>query len=363
MALCAALAVPLLAVLGPPGARRRDAAARARTGQARGDRRHLRPHLDQRDPGRHRRTVAPGRRGLGRLAGGLRAGTARLPRRRLADAELRRARPGPAPVRVAARGDHGRRRRQGPGDAADHPGQPAISRVARLGPARNSRELRDRRRPGRGPRARLPGRHRLFLPAVSRGPVPVGAGPLPADRCRPGTNRGLGTGACLRRRPPASPDRRRAARRHPASRHRSRRGRGSRPGPGPGRAAASHVGAGQRARLRRRPARLRGHEAPGDRDAHRPDPDGGRLARSPGPGRDRRRADRPGGQGQPGLDGHRADSARQRRAGVDLHARLVLRRLRGRRRAGVRPSCAAPVGLRPGTPPPSRPVPGGSRAR
>jgi hypothetical protein len=33
-----------------------------------------------------------------------------------------------------------------------------------------------------GPRTRLRGRHRPLLPAVSRRPVPVGAGPLPADR-------------------------------------------------------------------------------------------------------------------------------------------------------------------------------------
>ncbi len=287
MALCAALAVPLLAVLGP------QARAAGTPQLAPAAARHVVivgisgltwTSVTQAS---HPEAMAPGRRGLGRLAGGLRAGTARLPRRRLADAELRRPRPGPAPVRVAAHGDHGRRRRQGPGDAADHPGQQAISRVTRLGPARNSRELRDRRRPRRGPRARLPGRHRLFLPAVSRGPVPVGAGPLPADRCRLGTNRGIGTGACLRHRPPASSDRRRAAPEHPASRHRSRRGRGSRTGPGPGRPAASHVGAGERAWLRRRPARLRGHEAPGDRDTHRPDPDGGRdgsVTRSrPGP--------------------------------------------------------------------------------
>ncbi len=211
-----------------------------------------------------------------------------------------------------------------------------------------------------GPGAALalasPGRHRLLLPAVARGPVAVGAGPLPADRHRPGTDRGIRTGACLRPRPPASSDRRRTAPEHPAPRHRSRRGGGNGPGPGAGRPAASHVGAGERARLRRRPARLRGHEAPGHRDAHRPDPDGGRLARSPGPGGNRGRADHPRRAGRPRLDGREPDRARHRRAGVDRHPRLVLHRLRGRRRAGVRPPGPALLGRARRTPPPPRPV-------
>ncbi len=237
-----------------PGAGRGYAVVRDRTRQSRGHRRHLRPHLEHRDAVRHRGAVAPGRRGLGRLAGGLRAGTARLPRRRLADAELRRPRPGPAAVRVAAHGDQVRRRRRGPGDAAARPGQPAISRVARLGPARHARELHDRRRPGRGPRARLAGRHRLLLRAVARRPVTVGAGPLSADRHRPGTDSGIRTGSCLRPRRTASSNRRRATPEHLAPRHRSWRGGGNGPGPGAGRPAASHVGAGERAGLRRRPA-------------------------------------------------------------------------------------------------------------
>ena len=80
------------------------------------------------------------------------------------------------------------------------------------------------------------------------GPVAVGTGPLPADRRRPGTNRGSRTGACLRPRCPAGSDRRRTAPEHPAPRHRSWRGGGNRPWPGAGRPAAPHVGAGERAR-------------------------------------------------------------------------------------------------------------------
>src|SRR6185437_11607466 len=71
----------------------------------------------------------------------------------------------------------------------------------------------------------------------------------------------------------------------------------------------------------------------GHRDAHRPDPDGSRMAWSPGPGGNRRRANQPGGPGHPGFGRHRADRARPGRAGVDGHARLVLRRRpRNRRR-------------------------------
>ena len=132
---------------------------------------------------------------LGRLAGRLRAGTARLPGRRLADAELRRPRPGPAPVHVAAHGDP-----VAPG--ATVPAMPQIVRDNQqfhespdwglLGTLASCATAVG---PGRGPRAGLPGRRGRLLRAVGRGPVPVGAGPLSADRHRLGTGRGIRNGA------------------------------------------------------------------------------------------------------------------------------------------------------------------------
>ena len=97
-------------------------------------------------------------------------------------------------------------------------------------------------------------------------------------------------------------DRGRTARRHPAPGHLPWRGGRARAGRRAGRPPAPDVGGGQRPRVRRRPARLLVHQAAGDRDADRPDPDGGRLARPPGPGRDRRRADRPDRARGPGPD-------------------------------------------------------------
>ena len=53
--------------------------------------------------------------------------------------------------------------------------------------------------PGAALALRLPADTAL-LRAVCSGPVPVGAGPLPADRCRPRTDSGIRTGSCLRHR-------------------------------------------------------------------------------------------------------------------------------------------------------------------
>ncbi len=195
----------------------------AGAGQARGPGRHLRPHLERCDPGQHAGAVAAGHGRLGGLARGLRAAAGRLPGRRLANAEFRRPRPGPAPVRRAARRRPGRPRCPHPGAARDHPRQPALSRVPPVGAARQPGQLRDRRRPRCRTRARLPGRHRRLLPAVPRGPVRAGAGPLPADRHRPGPDRGSRTGACRRHRPPARRYSGRTAPGYPAARHLTRR--------------------------------------------------------------------------------------------------------------------------------------------
>ena len=124
-------------------------------------------------------------------------------------------RPCPSLPEVVGDGRRGQRSR----DGADHRGQPGLPRVARLGTARLAGELRDRRRPRRGPRAGDPGRGGPLVPAVGGGTVGGGAGPLPADRGRPGPNRRYRTDRCLRDRPPASRDRGRTARRHPAPGH------------------------------------------------------------------------------------------------------------------------------------------------
>ena len=129
------------------------------------------------------------------------------------------------------------------------------------------------------------------------------------------------------------------------------------PGPGSGPAGpAPDDGGRQRPGVRRRSARLLVDQATGDRDAHRPDPDGGRLARPPGPGRDRRRADRPDLARQSGPDDPGAARPGHRRTGLAGHPRLVPGRLRAGRRARLRPARAAVLGRRPGTPPRSRPL-------
>ena len=298
---------------------------------------------------------------LGRLAGRLRAAAARLPGRRLADAERRRPRPGPAPVRPAALGRAAWRRGHRPGDAADHRGQPGLPRVPRLGIARLAGQLRDRRRPRRRPRAGLAdGRGRL-LPAVGGGTVRGGAGPLPADRHRLGPNRRYRTVACLRARSPASPDRGGTPGGHPAAGHFP--WRGGRPGVRrrPGRPPAPDVGRGQRPGVRRRAAHRQFDPAAGDRDPDRPDADGGRLAGPRGAQGNRRRADRPDLEGGPAGDDLGAARPRHRRAGLAGHPRLVLRRLRRGRRAGVRPAHPDLLGRRRGTPPCPRPLLAGGR--
>ena len=123
---------------------------------------------------------------------------------------------GPRPCAVAARRVHGRR---------TAPAIPAMPQI-----------IRDNRRYHESPDWGLLGSLASCATAVGPGaalalaspagtvssylPSPadlsaVGAGPLPADRRRPGPDRGIRTGACLRRRPPARRHSGRTARRAP----------------------------------------------------------------------------------------------------------------------------------------------------
>ena len=142
-------------------------------------------------------------------------------------------------------------------------------------------------RPPSGPGAALAlataVRRGRLLPAVTIGTHRAGAGPLSADRHRSRRSQLSRTdrGDCRGSRPRA--DRGRPPGQHHAPRHRARSG--------PWRPPASARRRDHRARLRSRPAAFSVHQAAGDRDAHRPDADGRRLAR---PHRARRESPAPG---------------------------------------------------------------------
>ena len=184
----------------------------------------------------------------------------------------------------------------------------------------------------------------------------------------------IGTGACLRPRPPARRDRGRTC---PAGTLLLVTSPGAAVAPGSGGRPAGppHLmtvvvsGPGYADGLLTSAV----HPAAGDRDAHRPDADGGGLARPRGARRNRRRAGSAGPRaGDLAATIASADRPGHRRAGLAGHPRLVLRRLRGGRRAGVRPARPALLGRRgrsaagaaPGagewpacSPPPSRSAP------
>ena len=195
-----------------------------------------------------------------------------------------------------------------------------------------------------------------YLPSLG-GPVRAGAGPLPADRHRPGPDRESSERSRVAaHRPPARSASGRTRRRAPCCSSpppaRPRHGPGMAPaGPphlmsvvvsGPGFARGLLDSASTRRQgivtltdLTPTVAGWLGRQVPAGTV-------GARISRAD-------RGDLAATVTAPARPGHR-------RAGVDLHARLVLHRLRGRRRAGLRRPGRALPGRRAGAPPSPRPV-------